>query len=117
MTVLIYVLRTYGIGFAKGQIDTVLGYSYGPPDTRSFGGLFPGFPIEKGKFYGLTSYWISNLGIDKKQVDIVLGENENGLASSFIKKYNNGGALVQIWMSAELPVNMDAIIKLSEWKL
>lgn len=104
-------------GLASRRIDSVLGLNYGPTDTRAFGGLFSGFANEKGKWFGLPDFWVSNFGIDKRQVDIVLGENENGQASAFVKKYKNGGAFVQIWMHSELPVNLDAIIKLSEREL
>jgi outer membrane protein assembly factor BamB len=105
------------IGLANRRIDSVLSLDYGPTDTRAFGGLYPGFANAKGKYYGLPDFWVSNFGIDKKKVDIVFGENENGQASAFAKKYNNGGRLVQVYMNTETPVNLDAIIKLSEWNL
>jgi len=79
--------------------------------------LFPAFASEKGKFFGLPDKWVSTFGIDKKNVDIVLGENENGQASAFVKKYGNGGKLVQVYLHSDLPVNLDAIIKLAEWRL
>lgn len=104
-------------GLADRRIDSVLGLDYGPTDTRAFGGLFPAFANEKGKYFGLPDEWVSTFGIDKHKVDIVLGENENGQASAFIKKYNNEGALVQIYMHKDIPVNLDAIIKLAEWQL
>ncbi len=104
-------------GLANRRIDSVLSLDYGPTDTRAFGGLFSGFANDKGKWFGLADHWVSNFGIDKKQVDIVLGENENGQASAFVKKYKNGGALVQVWLHPELPVNLDALIKLSEREL
>lgn len=101
-------------GLTNRRIDSVLNLDYGPTDTRAFGGLFSGFANERGKWFGLPDFWVSNFGIDKERVDLVLGENENGLASAFIKKYKNGGAFVQIWMHPELPMSLDAIIKLSE---
>jgi len=105
------------LGLNNRRIDSVLEIDYGPTDTRAFGGLFSGFASVKGKSFNLPDYWVSNFGIDKKQVDIVLGVNENAQASAFIKKYNNGGAFIQLWMHPELPVNLDAIIKLSEREL
>ena len=48
---------------------------------------------------------------------IGLGENENGLVAAFVKNYLHGGRLVQIWMDPELPVNMDAMLKLTENEL
>ncbi len=105
------------MGLASRKIDSVLGLVYGPTDTRAFGGFFTGFPTDKGKYFGLPPFWVSNFGIDKKRVDQVLGEDENGQASAFIKRYNNHGAFIQLWMDPELPVNLDAIIKVSEWDL
>jgi hypothetical protein len=105
------------IGLNNRRIDSVLNLDYGPTDTRAFGGLFPGFPNEKGKHYGLPDSWVSNFGIDAGQVDMVLGENENGQASAFVKKYKNGGRLVQIWMHPDIPMNLDAIVKCAEWKM
>lgn len=102
------------LGLTNRRVDTVLNLNCGPTDTRAVGGLFTGFANARGKSYNLPDFWVSNFGIDKKQVDIVLGENENTQASAFIKKYNNGGVLVQLYMHTELPVNLDAIIKLSE---
>jgi outer membrane protein assembly factor BamB len=104
-------------GQAKRRTDTVLNLDFGPPDTRTFGGIFSSAANEKGNYFGLPPYWVSNFGIDKKKVDVSLGENENGQASSFIKKYNNGGALVQIWIHPEVPERLDAIIKVAEWDL
>jgi hypothetical protein len=63
--------------------------------------------LQIGKVKNKLLYWVSNFGIDKKQVDIVLGENELGQASAFIKKYPNAGAFVQIYLHTELPVNLD----------
>jgi outer membrane protein assembly factor BamB len=105
------------VGLANNKIDSVLGIHYGPPDTRSFGGLFPSFPNEKGKYFGLPDHWVSTFGIDKRQVDVVLGENENGQASAFAKNYKDGGQLIQVWMDVNHPVHLDALIKVSEWKV
>jgi len=110
-------IKKQSLGLANRRIDSVLNVDYGPTDTRAFGGLFSSFANDKGKSFNLPAYWVSNFGIDKKQVDIVLGENELGQASAFIKKYSNGGAFVQIYLHTDLPVNLDALIKLSERQL
>jgi outer membrane protein assembly factor BamB len=104
-------------GFNVQAADTVLGIKYGPNDTRSFDGIFPNFPTEKGKEFGLSDSWVSMLYIDPKQVDVVLGKNENGRVSAFMKKYKNGGQLIQVFLNPDMPVNMDAIIKLAEWEI
>ena len=102
------------INLAITRADSVFGFHYGFNDTRSFGGLFPGFPTAVGRDYGLPDFWVSNFGLDERDVDLVLGKNENGQVSAFVKKYTNGGCLIQCWMNESLPVNLDAIIKLSE---
>lgn len=101
-------------GLSIARATAVLGIDFGPNDTRAFGGLFPGFPTETGKLYHLPDYWVSNFGLDSGQVDIILGKNENGQVSAFVKKYPNGGRLVQLWLNPDLPVNLDAILKLCE---
>lgn len=105
------------VGFNVPAADTVLGIKYDQNDTRSFGGLFSSFPTEKGKKFGLPDFWTSMLEISPEKVDVVLGKNENGLASAFIKNYKNGGKFIQTYFDADAPANLDAILKLSEWKI
>ena len=102
------------IAFNVPLADSVLGINYGPNDTRSFGGLFSSFATEAGKAYGLPEFWTASLFLRPEQVDLILGKSENGLVSSFVKKYNNGGAFVQLMMNPKMPRNLDAIIKVAE---
>jgi len=102
------------MGFNVPFADSVLGLKYGPNDTRAFGGQFACFATEEGKAYGLQDFWTSLLFISPEKVDLVLGKNENGLASSFVKKYARGGAFVQLIMNANAPQNLDCIIKVAE---
>lgn len=106
--------KTKDVNLSIPRTDSVFGIHYGINDTRAFGGLFPCFPTEKGKELGLPDHWVTNFGLDEKRVDIVLGKNENGQASAYVKKYKNNGSLVQVWINEGLPVNLDAIIKVSE---
>jgi len=50
---------------------------------------------------GNKSFWAAPLSIDPKQPDVVLGMDENGLASAWVKKFNSatGSGFVQIWAS------------------
>ncbi len=104
------------IGFNVPLADSILGINYGPNDTRAFGGVFASFPTEEGKEYGLQDFWTSMQFLKPEQVDIVLGKSENGLVSSFVKKYSNGGAFIQLIVHPKMPQNLDAIIKLAEAK-
>src|SRR4030095_3240926 len=105
------------MGFNVPAVDSVLGIKYEQNDTCSFGGLFSSFPTEKGKQFGLPDFWTSMLQIDEKKVDVVLGKNENGFASAFVKNYKNGGKLIQVWFDPDAPTHLDAILRLSEWKI
>src|SRR4030095_8583016 len=104
------------IAFNVPFADSVLGLNYGPNDTRAFGGMFTSFSTDEGKALGLPDYWTSLLFIKPELVDVILGKNENGLASSFVKKYDNGGAFIQLLMNPKSPQNLDAIIKVAEGK-
>ena len=117
---LVYIIDEEGkqpVGFNVPAADSVLGIKYGENDTRSFGGQFSCFATEQGKQFGLPDFWVSILQINADQVNVVLGKNENGLVSAFAKDYKNGGKLIQVWMNPEAPDHMDAILKLSEWKI
>ncbi|KAK6020520.1 PQQ enzyme repeat protein [Ostertagia ostertagi] len=105
------------VGFNPYVADTILNLDYGKGDTRTFMGDFPSFPTAKGRLLGLPDFWSSSLFIDEKKVDIVLGRCETGVVSAFAKNYSNGGQFIQIWMNADKPENLDAIIKTAEWKI
>jgi outer membrane protein assembly factor BamB len=117
---LVYIIDEEGkqpVGFNVPAADSVLGIKYGENDTRSFGGQFSCFATEKGKQLGLPDFWTSILQLNPEQVDVVLGKNENGFISAFAKNYKNGGKFIQVWMNQEAPDHLDAILKLSEWKI
>lgn len=105
------------VAFNQRAADTIFGLDYGEGDTRTFKGDFPVFPTSKGNQLGLPDYWTSSVFIDEKEVDLALARNENGDVSSYVKKYNNGGQLIQLWMDTERPERLDAILKAAEWKL
>ena len=52
-----------------------------------------------------------------EQVDVVLGKNENGFVSAYAKNYKNGGKFIQAWFDQDAPSRLDAILKLSEWRI
>ena len=96
------------------RADTLLGINYAFNDTRGHGGLFPAMVTPKGKQFGLPPSWVSGFSLNPSDVSTVLGKNENGAASAWIKNYSNGGALIQLWIHPETPSYLDCIIKLSE---
>lgn len=89
------------------KAEEIFGVAYGPNDLRSFQGLYPSFATEFGKKYQLPDFWTGFAGVNKNQVDEVLGLNENGLASSWIKYYgaNKKGAWIQIAMDRSNPAD------------
>lgn len=105
------------VGFNVPAADSVLGIKYAENDTRSFGGLFTSFATDKGKQFGLPDFWTSMLEIDQGKVDMVLGKNENGFATAFVKNYKNGGKFIQVYFDPDSPAHLDAILKLCEWKI
>jgi len=105
------------VGFRYNAGDTLFDLDYGKGDTRTFMGDLPCFPTLAGKQLGLPDFWTTSLFINEKNVDVVLGKNENGDVSAFVKRYSNGGQLVQIWMDPERPDRLDTIIKAAEWNL
>lgn len=105
------------VAFRYNAADTLFDLDYGKGDTRTFMGDLPCFPTTAGKQLGLPDFWTTSLFINEKNVDVVLGKNENGDVSAFVKKYSNGGQLVQIWMDADRPDRLDAIIKAAEWRI
>jgi hypothetical protein len=95
----------------------VLGINYGPNDTRAMSGQFTCFSTIEGKQFGLPEFWNASGYLYPGQVNIVLGVSETGEVSAFTKNFKNGGRFVQFYVHPDLPQNLDAIIKLAEWRL
>lgn len=102
------------VDYNRHASDTILSLDYGPGDTRSFMGDLVSFPTIEGRKLGLPDFWTTSLFIAAKHVDLVLGKNENGDVSAFLKKYRQGGQLVQLWMDPDRPDRLDAIVKAAE---
>jgi eukaryotic-like serine/threonine-protein kinase len=98
--------------------DSVLSIEYGPDDLRSQKGDQPAFATKSGNIWGLKGFWAAPLSLPENQVDVVLGKDENGLASAWVKKFNpaEGSGFVQIWIN-ENTVDMSCIAKVAEYGL
>ena len=96
------------------RADTLLGINYAFNDTRGHGGIFPATPTLQGRQLSLPSSWVSSFSLPPQDVSMVLGKNENGAASAWIKRYGTSGSLIQLWMHPEAPTNLDCIVKLGE---
>ena len=94
----------------------ILDIEYGQPDTRAYKGLFPAFPTTIGEAYHLPPFWSAFASVDVKQVDTVLGMDENGLASAWIKHYGKEkkGGLIQVWLEQSRAVDYNFLKNLDD---
>jgi outer membrane protein assembly factor BamB len=106
-------------GFNFLMADSVLNIKTGPNDLRSMGGLQPAFPTDEGLKWGLKKPWTSLLPLQESQVDIVLGKDENGMVSSWVKKFSNikGSGFIQLWMDEDFIEDMSPIVKVAEYEM
>lgn len=104
------------IGFDFSLPEKILGISYGPNDLRSMSGVQPAFPTEAGKAAGLPPFWTGFLPLSETQAGIVLGKDENGKASAWVKKFNAAGTsgFVQVWLSADGLFDLDMLTRIAE---
>lgn len=103
-------------GFNIPMADSVLNIKYGPNDLRSLGGLQPALVTEEGKRWGLTESWTAFLPLPPEQADIILGKDENGKASAWLKRYSNlkGSGFIQLWIDPDQPEDMSPILRVAE---
>jgi outer membrane protein assembly factor BamB len=94
----------------------ILNIEYGQPDTRAYKGLFPAFPTTIGAAYHLPAYWSAFASVNTNQVDTVLGMDENGLASAWIKYYGKDkkGGLIQVWLEQSRPIDYNFLKELND---
>jgi eukaryotic-like serine/threonine-protein kinase len=104
-------------GFNFLMPDSVLNIKAGPNDLRSMGGVQPAFPTEDGKEWGLRQSFTSFLPLKENQVDIVLGRDENGRVSAWVKKFDKttSSGFIQIWMDPDFIDDMSSIVRVAEY--
>ena len=107
------------VAFNFKKADSVLNIDYGANDVSAFGGIQPGHATAIGETWGLKGWWTSFLPLDPAKVDIVLGIDENGMASAWIKKFHpsKGGGFVQIWANTIGIDDPSYIMKVAEYGL
>lgn len=107
------------IGFNVPMADSVLSINYGPNDTRAFRGQQPAFPTQEGERWGLRKSWTAALPLPVAATDIILGKDENGLASAWVKKYHKArcSGLVQIWVAPDGETNLSFVDRVAEYQL
>jgi hypothetical protein len=107
------------IGFNVPMADSVLSIKYGPNDTRAFRGQQPAFPTEEGERWGLRKSWTAALPLPAAATDIILGKDENGLVSAWVKKYHPArcSGLVQIWVHPDGEANLSFVERVAEYQL
>jgi hypothetical protein len=74
------------------------------------------YPTETGKQLGLPQWWSSGYGVDPEKVTTVLGMDEHGRATAWIKSYGGpeGTGLIRLWGNDQLPGDMGFIRKIVE---
>ncbi len=75
-------------------ITAVLGIAYPPREVEN--GYHIATPTEDGRRWGLTETVATSRAVDPSSVDVVLTRNEFGMASSWVKRYPNDGAVIQV---------------------
>ncbi len=98
--------------------DSVLSIKYGPDDVRSYRGNQPAFATAEGIKWGLSGSWAAPLSVPPNQVDVVLGRDENGLASAWVKKFSKapGSGFVQVWVKQN-SIDLSWLAKVAEYGL
>ena len=104
-------------GFDFTMMDSVLDIHLKANDLRSMGGIQPAFATNEGKRCGLSNSWTSFIPLDDNQIDVVLGKDENGKVSSWIKKYNaaKNSGFIQIWIDPDFVDDMSSIVRVAEF--
>jgi outer membrane protein assembly factor BamB len=82
----------------------------------SYYDAYMSYPTESGKRLGLPQWWCSGYGVDPGKVTTVLGVNEHGQATAWIKSYGKpeGTGLIRLWGNDQLPKDMNFIKKVAE---
>jgi outer membrane protein assembly factor BamB len=79
----------------------------------SYYDAYMSYPTESGKRLGMPQWWCSGYGVDPRKVTTVLGVNEHGQATAWIKSYGGpeGTGLIRLWGNDQLPPDMNFIKK------
>lgn len=66
------------------------------------------FPTVNGKQLGLPDWWSSGYGVDRNKVSVVLGRDEFGRATAWVKSYSSepGRGLIRLWGKDQLPEDL-----------
>lgn len=105
-------------GFDFKRCATIINIPYTKNDLRSFGGIFTATATPEGKAMGIKDHWTATSPVNKKDVDIVLGVDEKGRASAWVKKIGDG-YFIQLWVDQLFPEDynfVDEVIKNIELK-
>lgn len=101
------------------RVDAVFGIHYPFNDLRSMKGIQPAFATATGKQWGVNDFWTGFLPLRPEQVDVVLGQDENHLASAWVKRYkkDSKGGLVQLWMDQENEPDLSFVLRAATYGL
>lgn len=95
-------------GFNFKRLASIVGINFSENDLRSYGGIFTATATVKGKSFGIKDHWTATCPVNKKDVDIVLGMDEKGRASAWIKNIGKG-KFIQLWVDQTFPEDYNFI--------
>lgn len=74
------------------------------------------YATENGKQLGLPDWWSSGYGVDRSKVTVVLGRDEFGRATAWIKSYSSepGKGLIRLWGKTALPEDLSFVKKIAD---
>jgi hypothetical protein len=81
------------VGVDLGRTTAVTGVDHAESTVDEYSA----WPTEEGRAWGLEAWGIDRLGVEPDQVDEVLALDGHGLATAWVKRYGEGGALVRLW--------------------
>jgi len=105
-------------GFDFKRCASIINIHYAENDLRSYAGIFTATATPEGRAMGIKDQWTATSPVDKKDVDVVLGLDERGRPSAWIKKTGNG-YFMQLWVDQTFPEDynfVDEVIKHLERK-
>lgn len=106
-------------GFNFKRCQDIIGIPYPENDLRSIGGFFAATATTAGKQMGIKGSWVSNSPVNKTAVNTVLGVDERGRASAWIKN-TGSGCFVQLWIDQLFVEDygfVDEVIENVEWSM
>lgn len=112
-----YEKKELNIDFTYPQ--RIFGIQYPGVYLDALGGVYGSRATEDGVKWGISGWWTGFGSVDRSQVTTVLGVDENGMASAWVKNYGGPGGtgLLQLSISRSIPGDLSPIKAAAEFGL